>query len=252
MKDSILKRYVLKNLKLENYKKDYRLKRNFPDYLNDVLIGLLLSDGCLERSSETSNVRLSINMSMKNYPYIFHLYNLFEPYIDTHLNILDVGYLNNFQCHKNYSTVRFKTISMPQLLYYYNIFYKRKSIDNVYRKIVPDELNSNFNKVSLVHLIMGHGNYLKERDIIRIYTNSFTKNNVILLSNIINKNLCINSKVIHDRKNQYIIIIEKFNISLIREILFPHMHPSMMYKLGIESKLININKFDYLNIINNI
>ena len=63
---------------------------------------------------------------------------------------------------------------------------------------------------------MGDGNYLKERNIIRIYTNSFTKNNVILLSNIINDNLSISCKVIHNRNNQYIIVIEKGNVDLTR------------------------------------
>ena len=42
-----LKRYILKTLKLNNYKKDYRLLIKLPKYLNDVLIGLLLSDGGL-------------------------------------------------------------------------------------------------------------------------------------------------------------------------------------------------------------
>jgi len=77
MTDLILKRYILKTLKTENYKRDYRLMDKLPKYLNDTLIGLLLSDGGLQKSSETSNVRLSVTMSINSYPYIFHLYNLF-------------------------------------------------------------------------------------------------------------------------------------------------------------------------------
>lgn len=114
------------------------------------------------------------------------------------------------------------------------------------------ELKHNFNAISLAHLIMGDGNYLKERNIIRIYTNSFTQNNVILLSNIINDNLSISCKVIHDRNNQYIIVIEKGNVDLTREITLPYMHPSMLYKLGIPKDIISSYKFDYFNIINEI
>lgn len=104
----------------------------------------------------------------------------------------------------------------------------------------------------MAHLIMGDGNYLSERNVIRIYTNSFTKDNVDLLSNIIYSNLYIKNKVVHDRNNQYIIMIEKESINHTREIIMPYMHPSMLYKLGIKEANISLNKFDYFSIINNI
>jgi len=76
-----------------------------PIYLGNSLIGILLSNGELERASKTSNVRLSINMSFNNYPCIFYLYNLFEPYIDTNLKSMNIYNLNKID-----STVRFKLI----------------------------------------------------------------------------------------------------------------------------------------------
>ena len=229
MKNLTIKRYVLKTLKLDNYKKDYRLSPKLPKYLNDTLIGLLLSDGGLERPTETSNARLSVIMSVNSYSYILHLYNLFEPYIDSDIKFLYIKGSDNL-CNKYYFTVRFKTISMPQLLYYYNIFYKKNIINNKMQKVVPLELRYNFNAVSLAHLIMGDGNYLRDKNIIRIYTNSFTKNNVIILSDIIKNNLNIRNKVIHDRNNQYIILIEQENVILTRDIVLPYTHPSMFYK----------------------
>jgi len=247
-----IKRYILKILKLNNYKKNYRLMTKLPKYLNDTLIGLLLYDGGLERPTEGSNVRLSVIMSIINYGYVLHLYNLFEPYIDSDLKILDIKGSNNILFTKMYSTVRFKTISMPQLLYYYNIFYKKNIITNKWQKTVPLELKSSFNAVSLAHLIMGDGNYLSNRNIIRIYTNSFTKDDVILLSNIINDNLIIKNKVIHDRNNQYIIIIEQDSVDKTRVISLLYMHLSMLYKLGIDTDYIIPHKFDYYNIINHI
>lgn len=104
----------------------------------------------------------------------------------------------------------------------------------------------------MAHLIMGDGNYLSERNVIRIYTNSFTKENVDLLSNIIYSNLYIKNKVVHDRNNQYIIIIEKESINHTRETILPYMHYSMLYKLGIKEDNTSLNKFDYFNIIDNI
>lgn len=252
MTNLTLRRYILKTLKINNYKCEYRLMNKLPQYLNDTIIGLLLSDGGLQRSTDTSNVRLSVTMSVKSYPYIFHLYNLFEPYIDTDLKIIDIKNSNNINYKRNYSTIRFKTISAPLFIYYYNIFYKKNIILNKWEKVIPLELKYNFNAVSLAHLIMGDGNYLRERNIIRIYTNSYIQSDVILLSNIMKENLSINNKVIHDRNNQYIIIIEKDNVNLTRKIVLPYMHPSMIYKLGIQKDTIFSSKFDYFNIINNI
>lgn len=118
--------------------------------------------------------------------------------------------------------------------------------------MIPLELKHYFNSISLAHLIMGDGNYLRERNIIRIYTNNYTQSDVILLSNLIKENLSINSRVIHDRNNQYIIVIEKDNIELRRKTVLPYMHPSMLYKLGIQIDLSPNYKFDYFNIINKI
>jgi len=98
------------------------------------------------------------------------------------------------------------------------------------------ELKNNFNAISLAHLFMGDGNYLNTRNIIRIYTNSYTEKDVRLLSNIITDNLGIDTKVVFDRKDQYIIVIE--NINHTRDLLLPYMHPSMLYKLGINENIL--------------
>ena len=69
--------------KLENYKKEFRSKSKLSLYLNDVIIGLLLSDGYLEKSSPTSGVRLTVSFGAKHSAYLMHLFNLFEPYTNT-------------------------------------------------------------------------------------------------------------------------------------------------------------------------
>lgn len=249
MNNLILRRYISKTLRLDDYKKDYRLTE-FPGYLKSVLIGLLLSDGSLERSSITSYPRLNIVMSVKNYSYILHLFNLFEPYVNSDIKIIDINKNNKLNDLKVYSTGRFKTVSLPQLVKYYNLFYKEDKVVEKWIKIVPSELKHNFDSISLAHLIMGDGNYLKERGIIRIYTNSFSRSHVILLSNIIYENLGVKNKVVHDRKGQYIIHIEKMSFELTKDLVLQYMHPSMYYKLGLEAE--SKNNFNYLNILDSI
>ena len=82
-------------------------------------------------------------------------------------------------------------------------------------------------------------------NIIRIYTNSFTKLDVENLDSAITSKLGIVTRAVHDRNNQYMLRISRTQLEKVREIIGPHMHPSMSYKLGLSS----CNKnFDYNNI----
>jgi hypothetical protein len=62
MKTTLIRFYkgLYKKLFPNNYKLKYRSKLIMPSYLDQVLIGLLLSDGSLEKSSKTSLARLSV------------------------------------------------------------------------------------------------------------------------------------------------------------------------------------------------
>lgn len=88
--------------------------------MDQVLIGLLLSDGSLERPSKTGGVRLSVVLGIDTEPYLIHLFELFESLIDSKIQYLDVKDKNT---GKVYSTVRFKTPLLPVFVYYYQIFY---------------------------------------------------------------------------------------------------------------------------------
>jgi hypothetical protein len=88
-----------------------------PPYLHQVAIGLLLSDGSIERPTRTGGARLSVILGFDTLPYLLHLYNLFEPYIDRGFLMSDVY---NKKTGKYYTTVRFKTGMMPVFVCYIN------------------------------------------------------------------------------------------------------------------------------------
>lgn len=58
------------------------------------------------------------------------------------------------------------------------------------------------NPTILAYLIMSDGNYDKSRKRVRIYTNSFSKQEVEMLQKAIQDNLGIYVGVLHDRKDQ--------------------------------------------------
>lgn len=63
------------------------------------------------------------------------------------------------------------------------------------------------NSIVLANLIMSDGNFDKSRNRIRIYTNSYSKEEVEKVSKSINSNLNIYVGVLHDRKDQWILTI---------------------------------------------
>lgn len=181
---------------LPSYKGTYR-SRFLPPYLHETVVGLLLADGSIERSTPTSNARLSICFGEVNLLYLLHLYNLLEPYIDSVFNFNDVY---NSRTGKWYVTVSFKTVSLPVFAYYHHLFYKARANGKGYIKIVPSDIIDHITPVSLAHLIMGDGNY--NQGAIRIFTNSFTKSEVELLTKAITNKLDIETSFRHDRNDQ--------------------------------------------------
>ena len=73
---------------------------------------------------------------------------------------------------------------------------------------------------------------------IRIATNSFQLKEVELLSEVLKSKFNLETTVQKlSGKNLYSLYIKKQSINNIREWLLPYMHPSMLYKLGIDNTI---------------
>ena len=82
------------------------------------------------------------------------------------------------------------------------MFYVFNEDLNKYVKIVPKNIDELMNPIVLAYLIMTDGNFDKGRNRVRIYTNSYSKEEVENLALAINSNLGIYTGVLHDRNNQ--------------------------------------------------
>ena len=171
---------------------------NLTPELHSILIGLLLGDGSLYKSSLTSNVRFEMSFGSKYEEYSTFIGSLFSQYMRTPVKSIEIkGSLD-----KVYTQYRLKTKTLPLFNNYHNMFYKLDPITNKYHKIVPILINDLMNPIVLAYLIQGDGNYDNSRNRIRIYTNSFKKEDVINLANAIHTKLNIYTGVLHDRKDQ--------------------------------------------------
>ena len=123
-------------------------------------------------------------------------------------------------------------MTLPIFNIYHDIFYVYNTVTNKYVKIVPDLILDFMNPIVLAYLIMGDGNYDILRHRVRIYTNSFSKEDVVKLQKAINKNLGIEVGVLHDRKDQWILTIGVKQLPKLQQFVSPYFEPSMLYRIN--------------------
>lgn len=200
----------------------------FSSTLHSILIGITLGDGSLYRNSPTGNARLEMSFGQNYKNFANYIGELFNEYMSNPVKSVLIKGKN-----KEYLNFRLKTRSLPVFSYYYDLFYVYNSELEKYIKIVPTNIGELMDPIVLAFLIMTDGNFDKARNRVRIYTNSFTKEEVEKLALSIKNNLGIYAAVLYDRNNQYIITIGAKNLDLLRQTVSSHFHKDMLYRIGI-------------------
>lgn len=100
----------------------------------EALIGIILGDGFLDRAKPNHNTRLRIEQSyLEKEKYLRSLYELLEP-------MTTMSAVTLTRKDKRSDTITqslyFRTLAMPCLNYYYDLFYKERV------KIIPRNLGS--------------------------------------------------------------------------------------------------------------
>jgi hypothetical protein len=203
-----------------------------PTNLHSILIGLMLGDGYLYKTSLTSNSRFEMSFGKDRELFAEWIAKLFNDYSNTGVKPSLIKGRSIFSFQFNY---RFKTKTLPVFNYYHNIFYEANNELWKFKKIVPHNILDLMNSTVLAYLIMTDGNFDKSRNRVRIYTNSYSKADVERLAESINTNLHIYVGVLHDRKDQWILTIGAKQFTLLRELVNPHFDPSMLYRIGINN-----------------
>lgn len=196
--------------------------------LHHIIIGIMLGDGSLYRSSPTANVRFEMSLGQKYEEFALELGDIFKDYMSNPVKALEIQGKT-----KSYTNFRLKTRSLSIFLEYYNMFYEFNQDSNKYVKIIPKNIDDLMNSIVLAYLIMTDGNFDKGRNRVRIYTNSYTKEEVERLALAINNNLGIYTGVLHDRNNQWILTIGAKYLNLLRDNVSKYFHKSMLYRIGL-------------------
>lgn len=210
------------------YTFQYRINQTLTPFLAEVLIGLLLGDGCMQAPiSKIGGHRLTIRHSMSQYDYLLHLHDLFEafvvkpPHISSNLDK---------RTGVTYHWCNLHTLSFLCFAPYRALFYNDLRI-----KIIPSNLKEILTPVGLAYWIMDDGVFHKSSGGFYLSTNSFTLAEVELLVEVLTNNFYLDCKS-HKCgiKDQRVIFIPSSQSNKLRALVQPYFHNSLLYKLGLK------------------
>jgi LAGLIDADG DNA endonuclease family len=193
-----------------------------------VIIGLLLGDGHLEKRTKGIGSRLIVEQTNRNIEYLIWIYQFFN----------EKGYCNNktpklFKRIKKNNTIyfgfRFNTYTFSTLNWLHKLFYS----DNHIKRLPLSFLYEYLNPMALALWFMGDGSKLGVG--FKIATNCFIRSELEELCNLFFIKFKINCSLQKNNKD-WIIYIKKNSAQDFSDLIEPYMLNSMKYKLGIYSQ----------------
>lgn len=204
-----------------------------PSFLKEALTGIILGDGHLTKvTNPNMNSHLKITFTSKNELLARYIYGLFIFYINPK-GILK-SWVKSTKDSDLHERISFTTIRHPVFTDFFKLFYSHKS-GITFVKTIPSNIEELLTEVSLAFYIMGDGNYNPVKKVCRFSLNSYTKEEVILFSKTLEMKWGVKTRIEKESKlkpNQYRLIVNTSQISLLQNIVKNHMHPSMLYRIG--------------------
>lgn len=193
------------------------------------LIGNILGDGHLEYRS--GSTRLTLHLGLPNREYIAWLNNLYVT--NGYCTDKILTFKKRIGKHnKIYFTTKIITYSFKSFNWLHSVFYKPQYSENneilYYKKIIPTNIIDYLSPQAIAIWLMDDGS--KQNSGISIHTNSFTLEENYLLQKAFLKKYKINT-TLHKKGFNYVLYFSKKEAQLLRKIIEPYMHKSMLYKI---------------------
>ena len=190
-------------------------------YTKGVIVGLLLSDGWLIIPTKRSkNARFGFKQSLSRSVYVWFVFNILSHYCSRFPQLTKSIRLGN----KHYG-LEFFTRSLPCLTELHSLFYPEGI------KIVPRNIYELLTSVSLAQIIMGDG-YASRHGLI-LCTDSYCIEDIVRLMNVLMIRYRFECTLRYHTPTQLRIYIKEGSMSLLKQIVKPHMCPSMLYKINL-------------------
>jgi hypothetical protein len=212
---------------ISNQKRFYKIaahnipKNEIPSELKSILIGLLLGDLYCQKSTPNSNCRLRFEQGIVHKDYLNHLYNLFSNFCSSEPKINQR--LPDKRTGKIYSNIYFNTMTLPIFNEFHELFYP----DGI--KIVPKNIENLLTVPGLAYWAMDDG--MKFENGFVFCTDSCTLEEVRLLVKVLQNKFGLKCGSKIRKKDVYRIYIWKESMNKFIDLIQPHFHESMLYKL---------------------
>jgi len=194
-----------------------------------ILVGMLLGDGCLYRDGKNSLYKLSFGHCKKQKQYFHWKISMLDPFVN--------AWRENIDKRKNSIMLQTATICHQGLNSFADMFY-----DNQRIKHIPDNLDIYMTPLALAVWICDDGN-LNSGINMRIATMGFTYEENIKLQNLLKRCFDLRSKVMgfkFKEKEYFQLTLNKKNTQKLSDIIRPHVIDSMKYKIMPESSETNM------------
>lgn len=217
----------MRSREIEEYKGGLSLSKR----QKEILIGLLLGDGHLEKLYTPTLGRLKVEQSYKHKDYVDWLYREFRNWVRSRPKVKKKKVLN-----KTYWNYGFLTYGHRLLGEFQEKFYRKG------KKIVPNDLEKDIAPLELAIWFMDDGS-IKSRKHKGLFLNTqgFEKNDVERLQKMLKNKFGIPSSTRKDEKGEQIYLGGKSGEEFIT-LIKPYVIPSMKYKIPRALRLTKLPK----------
>ena len=195
---------------MDSFEVRAKRKCRLTDFQKSVIVGTILGDGYLLRTTRGYCLRLNHGITQKKF-------------VDWKYEALESIAMPR-KIYKN--SYHFRTVSRPEMTEYRKMFYRGR------RKRIPDELRNIIDPVAFAVWIMDDGtNELGTSRCLRINTQCFTITDHLKLQRILKQKFGITTTLNRD-KGKYRLRVKKADMPLLRKLVGKYIIPSMRYKIS--------------------
>ena len=202
------------------------LKNNLvlSEFQKEVLVGLLLGDGCLERAKNSTGARLKVSQGGNQHEFVEWLYEVFKDFVQTPPRLKQTN--RNGRSH---SEVVFNTLTHSDFKNFYEMFYPTG------KKIIPESISHFLTPIAFAVWFMGDGSVKSKECRGRILnTQSFNRTEIERLIVILKDKFDLKSSI-RTQKDGLQIYISAKSADILNAILRDKILPSFYYKLPLKS-----------------
>ncbi len=191
---------------------------------SDILVGTLLGDGHLETQNQGRTYRLKIEHTLAQKDYVDWLYAQWKAWVETppRMRIRNVDFGNG---KGEYAQYGFQTLSSGSLRFFAQQFYSGKT------KVVPKQIRRWLTPITLAIWFMDDGSIKSNAHrAILLNTQGFSTKDVERLQKALLDRWGIKTSL-RKQENGFQIYVGHESIGKFFSTIFPHILPSMRYKI---------------------